>query len=75
MKVAHHIPPKVSMKHWRKSIGKPKRSLLDSPKWGEWRAKPLALSFKNLIEEDEKSIEDIEVAAKIDEMCQWLTED
>jgi hypothetical protein len=37
--------------------------------------KPLALSFKNLIEEKEKSIEDKEVAVKIDGMCQWLTED
>jgi len=37
--------------------------------------KPLVLSFKNLIEEKKKSIEDKEVAAKIDGMCQWLTED
>lgn len=36
---------------------------------------PLALSFQDLIEEKKKIIEYKEIAAKMDGMCQWLTED
>ena len=75
MKVAHHIPTKVSLKHWRKSIGKAKRSLLDSPKWGEWRAKTAGSIIQKFNWREEKSVEDKEVTAKMDGMCQWLTED
>jgi len=75
MKVALHKPTKVSLKDRRKSIGKRKEVYWTVPSGEKDEQKPLALSFKNLIEEKKKSIEDKEVAAKTDGMCQWLNED